>query len=574
MDKHEIANVLEEIAFLLEMKNANPFRVRAYRNAARALLNTEKDLNDLIQEKALSNIEGIGEDLAGKITKLAKTGKLAFYENLKKSVPKSAFELREVHGLGAKKIQVLQKKLKIHSLKQLEKACKEGKLEKIAGFGKKTEQNILNALSKKEIYSQRKLWWEANQLAKPIVAALKKLSFVLDAEVAGSLRRCLETVGDLDFLVSSKEPKKVMKWFTEQEFVGSITSQGETKASIRMKGGFQADLRVVLEKEFGFALLYFTGSKEHNVKLRERALKKGWSVSEYGITLTKKGAPPRLPSSPTEEDIYKAMGLSYIPPEIREDQGEIQAAEKKKLPHLIEVKDIRGTFHNHTTASDGKNTLSEMVDAAGDMGWEYIGISDHSKSSFQANGLTVERLEKSILDVQKINNLKKKPYVFIGTECDILPNGKLDYPDSILKELDFVIASVHSALSQDEKNMTARIIKAIEHPLTTMIGHLTGRILLQRDPYKVNISKIIDACIANGKIIEINGHPQRLDMDWRFWHGASERGLLTCINTDAHHVEDLVFVETGVNVARKGWLEKKHVINTMTLAQIKKFLKK
>lgn len=364
-----------------------------------------------------------------------------------------------------------------------------------------------------------------------------------------------------------------MQWFITQPFVDSVTSQGETKASIRLKGGFQADLRVVSEKEFGFALLYFTGSKEHNVKLRERALKKGWSINEYGITLTHKTAPPRLPSYPTEEDIYKSLSLSYIYPEIREDQGEITAAEKNKIPHLVDMKDIRGTFHNHTTASDGKNTLREMVNAAKNMGWEYIGISDHSKSSFQANGLSIQELETSISAVQKLNeSLKKGPYVFIGTECDILPNGKLDYPDSILKELDFVIASVHSSLSQDEATMTKRLIRAIEHPLTTMIGHLTGRLLLQRDSYKINVSKIIDACISNGKIIEINGHPQRLDMDWRFWHSASTRGLLTCINTDAHHVDDMNFIQAGINIARKGWLEKKHVINTLSLAQIKKFL--
>jgi DNA polymerase (family X) len=577
MDKKEVAKVFEEVALLLELKAANPFRIRAYRNAARTVLSLDEDLEKIVAEKRLTELEGIGDDLAGKITTLVKTGHLPFYEKLKKSTPSGMIEMMKVHGLGGKKIKMIYEKLKIKSIEELKKACKMGTLSKLRGFGQKTEKNILESLEHWETYQQRHLWWEAMATAEPILQGLRTLKEVEKAEIAGSLRRKLETIGDLDFLVASAHPKPVMNWFTSQSFVARVLGKGETKSSIKLKGGMQADLRIVPSSQFEFALAYFTGSKEHNIKMRERSIKRGWTLSEYGLEAKKfkgKGPFAGIKKTIRENDIFKALGLPYIPPELREDQGEIEAAEKGRLPLLIEEKDIRGTFHNHTTASDGRNTLKEMVTAAQKLGWDYIGIADHSKSSFQANGQSEERLLKQVEEIRRLNTSKKfRTYIFAGVECDILSDGKLDFSDKILKTLDYVVISVHSSLQQDEKTMTKRIIRAIEHPYTTMLGHVTGRLLLKREGYKVNLAKVIDACIANKKIMELNADPMRLDMDWRWWHFASEKGLMCCINPDAHSIDTLQFFRAGVNSARKGWLEKRDILNTRTLNQVQKILK-
>lgn len=569
MNKKEIAEVLEEIATLLELKGENPFRVRAYRNGARAVLSIEEDLADAIEKGTLTEYEGIGDHLAQKITKLYQTGRLPEYERLKKATPPGLLQLMQVQGLGPKKVKALYQKLKIRTLEDLKMAAEAGKIGKLKGFGGKTEQNILHALEHRESYQKRYLWWNAWQAAEAILAKLKKLKGVKEAEICGSLRRKLETIGDLDFLAATDNPTPVMEWFVAQ--AEHVIAHGETKSSIRLPNGMQADLRIVAPKQYIYALIYFTGSKAHNIKIRNRSLKKGWSLSEYGFESEKKMAMPKISD---EGELYKALELSYIPPEIREDLGEIEAAEKGTIPRLIEPRDIRGTLHNHTTASDGRNTLKEMVAAAEELGWEYVGISDHSKSSFQANGQSAEQLLEQAAAIRKLNASKEfKIRIFAGIECDILADGSLDFPDKILKQLDFVIASVHSSLTQDEKTMTQRIIKALEHPLVTMLGHPTGRLLLKREPYAVNMAKVIDAAIANKKIIELNGNPMRLDMDWRLWHAASRKGLRCCINTDAHAVEQHVFYQAGVHIARKGWLTKKEVINTLSLTEIIKLLK-
>lgn len=574
MDKNEVAAIFEEMANLLELKGANPFRVRAYRNAARSLLNSDKSLKDLIAEGALTDLAGIGDDLAEKITTLAKRKRLPFYEKLKKSIPKGVLKLIQVHGLGPKRVKAIYQKLKIQTIEELKKACEAGRIASLKGFGAKTEKNILDAISHIEVYQKRHLWWSAWNEAELILEALRRVKGVKKAEITGSLRRKLETIGDLDLLAAATDPKRVMEWFTSQPFVAKVLAKGSTKASVKLKEGMQVDLRIVPENEFGFALVYFTGSKEHNIKIRNRSIKKGWSLSEYGFEAVKDKSTAFAKKNATEVEIYEALGLPYIPPELREDLGEIETGEHGKLPRLIEDNDIRGTFHNHTTASDGRSSLKEMAEGAEKMGWEYLGISDHSKSSFQANGLSVERLLAQIDEIQKLNHAKKfKIHLFAGSECDILADGKLDFPDDILKKLDFLIVSVHSSLSQDEKTMTNRIIRAIEHPSVTMLGHITGRLLLKREGYKVQIEKIIDACIANKKIIEINGNPKRMELDWRFWHAAKEKGLLCCINTDAHAVSNHEFFRCGVNIARKGWLEKKDVLNTRSLKEILKFLK-
>jgi len=575
MDKSEIAAIFEEIAILLELQGANPFRVRAYRNAARSLLNSDKSLKELIQEGKLTELAGIGDDLAEKITTLALKKRLPFYEKLKKSTPKGILKLIQIQGLGPKKVKALYEKLKIQTVEQLKKACAAGRIARLKGFGARTEKNILDALAHRETYQKRHLWWDAWERAEEILEALKKVKGVKRAEIAGSLRRGLETIGDIDILAASSNPKSVMDWFSRQDFVDKVLSKGPTKTSVKLEGGMQADLRIVPEDEFGFALCYFTGSKEHNIKIRSLSLKKGWSLSEYGFEKAKGKGPSPVKKKAEEKDIYEVLGLSYIPPEMRENLGEVEAAEKRKLPTLIQLKDIRGTFHNHTTASDGKNTLKEMISAAERLGWEYIGISDHSKSSFQANGLSAERLLAQTEEIQKLERSKEfKIHIFSGSECDILADGKLDFPDDVLEKLDFVIASVHTSLSQDEKTITKRIIRAIEHPAVTMLGHITGRLLLKREGTKVDVEKVIDACIANKKIIEINGNPYRMELDWRYLRAGVQKGLLTCINTDAHSIHHHAFIRCGVNIARKGWLEKKNALNTRTLKEIIKYFKK
>ena len=578
MNKQDIAAILEEIAVLMEFQGENPFKIRAYQNAARSLEDlNEEEITELVESKKLSSVKGIGKGLEEKIIALYTDGKLPFYEKLKKSVPKGLQEMLAIPGLGAKKIKTLYDELKIKTIPQLKKACEEGRISELEGFGNKTEENILRGLENLKEYSKRTLWWEAREIVEPILEDLKKLKGAEKVEIAGSLRRKLETVGDIDILVASSKPEPIMKWFTSQDWAASITAKGKTKSSVRLAEGMQIDLRVIPEEQFGFARLYFTGSKEHNIRLRKIANEKGYSLNEYELSPSdgKNKSPfPKNKKNISEADIYKALGLAYIPPELREDRGEIEAALKDKLPELVEFDDIKGVFHNHTTASDGHNTLEEMARAAKDMGWDYIGIADHSQSSYQANGLDEERLIEQIEEIKKLNRSKKNiAHIFSGTECDILNEGELDFSDDILKELDYVVVSIHRRFKMDEKAMTKRIIKALEHPLATMLGHMTGRLLLRREPYAVNAEKIIDCAVANGKIIEINANPYRLDMDWRLWHKAKEKGLLTSINPDAHSTEHLAFVEAGINVARKGWLEKDDVFNTWPLAKVKKFLK-
>ncbi|MFP6886295.1 MAG: PHP domain-containing protein, partial [Opitutales bacterium] len=419
------------------------------------------------------------------------------------------------------------------------------------------------------------LWWKAREAVNPILEGLRGLLQVERAEVAGSFRRHMETVGDLDFIVASTDPVPVMDWFVGQAGVEEISTKGETKSSIRLAGGMQADLRVVPPEQFFFALHHFTGSKDHNVEMRQRALSMGLSLSEWGLKQIDEGvssAPPPA-SIGAEEEIFTALDLAYIPPELREGNGEIEIAECGTLPVLPEVCDLRGVFHNHTTASDGRDTLVDMAAAAAARGWEYLGIADHSKASFQANGLDEKRVLAQIEDIATLNRSGKVGvHLFAGIEVDILGDGSLDLPTTVLAELDYVVASVHSRFSQSEEEMTARLVRAIEHPFVTMVGHLSGRLLLRREPYEFNITKVIDAAAANAKIIEINANPRRLDMDWRHWRKAADKGVLACINPDAHAVEHFDFVEAGIHVARKGVLQRREIFNTSSLHQVRERL--
>lgn len=589
MTRKEIVEVLEEIAVLLEIKGENPFKIRAYQNGARALETMEDDLASIIAAGTLGEVRGVGKALVEKIITLHETGELEYYEKLKASVPAGLLDLLEIPGLGGKKIKAIYGQLGVTSIEELTRACREGQVAELAGFGPKSQAKILEGIRNREAYGRRHLWWNARDVAEPILRGLAALPGVEQAAHAGSLRRNRETVGDLDFIVASNEPGPIMDWFTGQDGVAEVTAHGETKSSVRMESGLQADLRVIPPDQFAFALHHFTGSKEHNVLMRQRALNRGYSLSEWGLTESADGprdsdslnrAParkgsPRDPSGiRSEEELFGFLGLADIPPELREGLGEIEAAEADLLPVLVEPGDLRGAFHNHTTASDGASSLEDMVAGAEAFGWDYLGIADHSKASFQANGLDEARVERQLGTIRAFNaSGKSRVRVFAGVECDILPDGQLDLDDSVLAALDYVVVSIHSSFSQSTDVVTARMIKAIEHPSTTMVGHLTGRILLRREGYAVDAARIIDAAAANGVIIELNANPHRLDMDWRLWRRAAEKGVITSINPDAHDAAHLGFVEAGIRVARKGWLTAAQVLNAWPLEKVAAFLK-
>ena len=577
MDKKDIVEVLERIGTMMEIKGENPFKVRAYFSGARTLQTMEEDLGTVIEEERLGDVPGIGKALTEKIETLFATGELKFYDDLIASVPSGLLDLLEVPGLGGKKIKALHEQLEIDSIESLTEACNEGKVAELKGFGEKTQEKILSGIKNREAYSARHLWWKARKVADRILPGLEGLPQVERVEAAGSLRRGMETVGDLDFLVASSEPAPIMEWFTSMEGIAEVTAHGDTKSSVRLEDGMQADLRVVPGEQFFFALHHFTGSKDHNVRMRQKALSLGLSLSEWGLRpeeekdSSRKAGPVE---ANCEEDIFKALGLQYVPPALREGMGEVEAAERNDLPELLEYSDLKGCFHNHTTASDGRNTLEEMAAAADARGWEYLGIADHSKSSFQANGLDEERLARQVEAIRELNDSGKfRCRVFAGSEVDVLSGGKLDFEDSVLESLDYVVASVHNGLTQDEETMTARIITALEHPRVTMFGHLSARLLLRREPSRMNVAKIIDAAIANGKILELNANPMRLDLDWRHWRRAAEKGLLCCINPDAHAVEQFDYQLAGVHAARKGWLTAENVLNTRTLEEIHAYLR-
>jgi DNA polymerase (family 10) len=580
--KAQIADILDQIATLLELKGENPFKVRAYRAGARVLESIEEaELGRLVAEDKLQTVKGIGEALAQKITTLSRSGRLDYFDELKASVEPGLVEMLQIPGLGPKKIIALHERLGVDSIAALSAACASGKVAELDGFGEKTQEKIVAGIKNREAYGRRHLWWEAWEISAPLLAGLRALPQVSRAEAAGSLRRGLETVGDLDFLVAATDIAPVVEWFTSRPGIAEVTAKGETKASVRYETGVQADLRIVPEDQFVFALHHFTGSKDHNVQMRQRALAQGLSLSEWGLapaggeeTVKAKVSAAKPAKIKAEEELFSRLGLHYIPPELREGLGEIEAAERGELPRLVELDDLRGAFHCHTTASDGHNTLAEMAAAAAALGWDYLGLADHSKSSVQANGLSEERLLRQIDEIHAFNAAKRcRTHVFTGTECDIRSDGRLDFEDDVLARLDYVVVSVHNALTQEEDVMTARIIRAVENPRTTMLGHVTGRLLLRREGYRVNVGKVIDAAIAHGVVIELNASPWRLDMDWRYWHKAADRGLLCCINPDAHDTEGLAHVRAGINSARKGWLTKENVLNTRSLAEVKKWLR-
>jgi DNA polymerase (family 10) len=569
MTKDQVAACLREIGTILELNGENPFKCRAYLNAARTLETSPTDLTELVRTDRLGELPGIGDALREKITTLVNTGKLPYLEELRTTIPSGLLSLLDLPGLGPKKLRLLRDQLKIESIEALTKACQDGRLASLDGFGEKTATNLLDSIQRRATYSKLHRLGTALPAAQALLNHLRECPSVSQAEIAGSLRRGKEIVKDLDLIASSNKPKEVMKAFISAPNVEKVIAHGETKSSVILTGGIPCDLRVVPPEVWPTALAHFTGSKEHNIALRQRAIDRGLHLSEWGLLKGKSKTPLKLKD---EKDLHKALGLAFIPPELREDSGEIAAAEQDELPDLLTRDQIRGCLHNHTLASDGQNTLAAMAQAAAELGLEWLGIADHSKSSFQANGLDVKRLEKQIEEIQSLNSKKPKCTLLSGTECDILKDGKLDFPDSLLKELDYVVASVHSGFTSNEKEMTDRILRAIENPHVTCLGHLTGRLLLEREAYPVNIPKILDAAAANGTWIELNANPWRLDLDWRWWHKARDLGILCCINPDAHKTSHLRFLDFGVTLARKGWLRAQDVVNTRTLAQLRKLL--
>jgi len=571
-NKDEIAGTLESIGQLLELKGENAFKTRAYANAARTIETYPGNIEQMAREERLAEIPGIGEAIAAKITELVQTGRLEFYEKLRAEFPATLFDLFELQGVGPKKIKALYDQLKVTSIPELEAACKSGRVAELAGFGEKTASKMLAAIEARGKYANSFRLGTVAPLAENIIEHLRSHPEVSQACIAGSYRRRKETVHDLDFIVATRDPAGVTAHFTSHEAVEAVIAQGPTKTSVRLKAGVQADLRVVTNEQYPFALVYFTGSKEHNVKLRGMALERGWTLNEYRLGPVEGKTAAPVPAIDEEGDLHEALGLEYIEPELREDRGEIEAAAARTLPALVTLENLRGTFHNHTTASDGRSTLEEMAAAARELGLEYLGIADHSKSSFQAHGLDANRLLAQREEIRRLNETWDAFRLFAGTECDVMKDGTLDFPDEVLSQLDYVVASVHNVFNLPEAVMTARIIRAISNPYVTMLGHLTGRLLLSREGYAVDVPAVIEAAASTGTWIELNANPQRLDMDWRWWPLAKKKGVRCVINPDAHNTAGLQQLWFGVSIARKGWLTRNDVVNCLPLGKIEKAL--
>jgi len=574
MGKDDIAAALDEIGTLLQLKGENDFRVRAYTNGARVIQQLEGDLGELIKSGKLADVRGIGDALFDKIAILAETGKLPFLEDLRAATPPGMVEMLRLPGVGPKKVKAMHDALDIDTIDKLKAACESGEVAKLKGFGEKTAAKILEGIGFLGQVGQRVRFDRAIVLGETLHQQLKSLPGVVQAELCGSLRRRRDTVKDIDILIASDAPGPIMDAFVKLPEVLQIVGHGETKSSIVAKlalGGesviLNADLRIVTEQQFPFALVYFTGSKEHNIRLRQRAIERGLSLNEYGLSGEKKAV-----KCSTEKDIYAALGLEWVPPELREDTGEIEAASETKLPELIVHSDLRGVFHNHTTASDGSASLETMARAALAMGWEYFGVADHSQSLNVANGLSEARVRQQWAEVDALNAKLQGIRILKGTESDILLDGSLDYPDEFLKGFDYVVASVHTHFNLSEAEQTERVCKALSHPATTILGHATGRLLLRRPGFKIDLEKVIQTAKAHGKIIEINAQPSRLDLDWTWVKRAKALGVKLAINPDAHSPEELAMTFFGINVARRGWLTKADVLNTRPLKDVLKYL--
>lgn len=567
MDKKHVAAVLEEIAALLELQGENPFKSRAYLTAARAIEAAEQEPPELVETGALRSLKGIGEALAEKITELTRTGRMRYHEEQKARFPPGLLDLLRIPGLGPKKVKAVYERLGVSTLADLEGACRTGKVAHLEGFGAKTQENILKGIERLRSHAGRFLLSDALPLALELRAALASHPAVRRVEVAGSLRRRLETVKDIDLVASATDPAALMRGFTTHPLVAEVLAHGPTRASARLASGIQADLRVVADPEFPFALHHFTGSMEHNVALRSRAIARGLKLNEYGLFEGETLLPCR-----DEAAIFERLGLAYIPPELREDLGEIEAAERGALPALVEEVDLTGTFHCHTSWSDGLNSLEEMAAAARKMGYAYLGIADHSEAARYAGGLTRRQVAEQHAAIDRLNATFRDFRLLKGIEADILADGALDYDDETLHRFDYVVASVHSRFTMEAASMTARLVKAVSQPRVTMLGHVSGRLLLQREPYAFDLEAVLQAAARHGVVVEINANPHRLDLAWRHLRRARELGVPLAINPDAHSTEGLRDIAYGVGVARKGWCTKADILNARPLPEVLAFL--
>jgi len=577
MDKNEVAAVLEEIGTLLELKGENPFKTRAYHNAVRVLEGLTGSLETLVAEKRLGELKGFGEALQDKVTILVTTGRLPYYEELKASLPPGLPALLEIQGLGPKKVKRLHDELGVDSMEKLEAACHAGKIAVLDGFGEKSQAKILEAIAFKRQFASRHRLVDALVVAEPILEFLRGHPDVIRCSTAGSLRRWKEVIGDVDFLVSSKTPSAVIEDFVAQPGVKAVLAKGETKASVILGEGIQADLRVVADVEYPFALAYFTGSKEHNIVMRQRAIARGLRLNEYGLFRSAEETrdPALRIACRDEQDIFAALGLAHVPPELREDQGEFTAGETGRFPRLLEWTELRGSLHNHSNWSDGRDSLEAIAAHAHELGLDYWAVTDHSRASFQANGLDPKRLAEQVKAIAAINETYASEgsdfRLLTGSEVDILKDG-LDFDDEVLAGLDVVVASLHVPSGDGAEN-TRRLVRAAENPHVHMLGHLTGRLLLERDAYKLDIDAVVDACAATGTWIELNASPYRFDLDWRLWRRARDKGVKCVVNCDAHRLEHFGFLRLGTGIARKGWLTKGDVINTLSLGDLRSKLK-
>lgn len=566
MRNAEVAELLYSISELLEIKGENPFKIRAYAKAARAIEGMTEDIEKVASEKRLKDIPGVGESIAEKIEEYLEKGRLEFYEELKKQVPRELHELLKVPGIGPKTVQFLYRQFGIKSIEELEDAAKHHRLRRLKGFGETKEENILKAIERYRQRSTRIPLGTALPLVKEIVEHMKKSGAIENIEPAGSLRRRKETVGDIDILATSRDAEAAIEAFVRLPVVKDVIGKGSTKATVVTKEAIQVDLRIVEGKSFGTSLQYFTGSKEHNIKLRDLARQQGLKLSEYDLEEIATGKKIYCES---DNGVYKKLGLPSIPPEIREDAGEIEAALQGKLPELVELKDIKGDFHTHTNWSEGNNTIEEMVEAARKLGYEYIAVTDHSKALGVAHGLSEERIQQQMKEIEKLNDTLEGFHVFTGTEVDIKADASIDFPDRILKQLDVVVAALHTGQKQTRREITKRLVTAMENGNVDIIAHPTGRIIGEREAYDVDIDAVIEAAARTSTALEINAYPARLDLSDVNARKAKNKGVKLAIGTDAHNTGHLKLMEFGVNVARRGWLEKKDVMNTRPAKEIR-----
>ncbi len=571
MQNGDVVKIFDELADLLEIQNANPFRVRAYRNAARTLGDLPESLAEIAKnpDRSLEDLPGIGRDLALKIKTIIDTGSLPQLEELRLEIPAGVVAMVRIPGLGPKKAAALFKELSVSSLEMLKAAVESGAVAKLKGFGEKTAKSILEGLEHIEQAGSRVYFAEAQEPAEAVLAALKKLPEVHEAEIAGSFRRRRETVGDLDLLVTASVSAAPMDLVAAHPLVDKVVARGETKLSVRLNSGLQMDVRVVPEESYGAALQYFSGSKAHNIVIRKRALDRGLKINEYGVFRGEKSVAGR-----TEADVYAAVDLPWIPPELREDRGEIELAEKGALPKLIELAEIKGDLHMHTTATDGQATIEGMIEAAKSRGLKYIAITDHSKRVSMANGLDATRLRAHWKAIDKVRRRVTGIEVLCGIECDILEDATLDLDDDVLKEADWVIAVLHYGLKQPREQIMKRLMTAIRNPYVSVLGHLTGRMIGKRPGAEMNRDEVLKAAADHGVMIEINAHPARLDIDDAGAAAASDLGIPIVINTDSHSVTGFDMMQYGIYQARRAGLEAKDVANTRTWPQFKKLLRK